>query len=183
MRKGTMLRIVFSLLSLNSLAIAQIGLNFGTEYGLGVIAQAGSEEIKLEAGGGLNPLLVVWSITKSGFGFGSSSETKIKFYLPGIIGAKLNVKLSGDKNENRLGLKLGVSYNTIIKTGFGGGLAYDMIGKKNRVIISGGIMVFPKADDELLARLNEDEGIFYNQDDVSAVLLNIQPFIGLSILW
>ncbi len=182
MQKVSLILIVLSLLGLSSLIKAQIGVNFGTEYGFGIVAQAGSEEIKLEAGGGINPLLVVWRITTIGFGV-SSDDTEIKLYFPGVIGARLNLKLSGEEDENRLGLKLGINYNTTLRTGYGGGLAYDMIGKKNRIVISGGVMVFPKADDELLDRLNEDEGTSFTQDEVSAFLLDIQPFVGLSIIW
>ena len=175
--------IIFSLFILNSLANAQIGINLGTEYGLGAIVQAGTEEIKLEAGGGLNPLVVVWSITRSGYRISSSSETIVKLYFPGIIGIKLNLKLSGEKNKNRLGLKFGISYNTILKTGFGGGLAYDIKGMKNTITITGGMMIFSKADDELLVRLNKEEGTFYTNNEVSAVLLTIQPYIGFSVFW
>jgi len=161
---------------------AQIGINLGTEYGFGVITQTGSEAIKLELGGGISPLLVAWSITSSGFGY-TSDEVKIKLYFPGVVGAKLNIKLSGEEKENRLGLKLGMSYNTILKTGYGGGVSYDMIGRKNTIVISGGIMLYPKADDELLARLNEEEGTSFTKNEATAFLLDIQPFVSLSILW
>ena len=161
---------------------AQVGLNLGSEYGMGMIARIGNGPVALEAGAGVNILFVGWQIERYN-GFGSSKETYLKFYFPGTFGGKLDLKLSGDPGKDRLGLKFGATYSTVMKTGYGGGISYTSPRKSNTLLISGGVMIFPDADDELLQRLNEEENTFFTPNDVSAVLLTVQPFVSISILW
>lgn len=170
---------LFLLFGFTSSSLSQVGLNLGNEYGLGLIVQIGSPQTKLELGGGLTPLFVYWQITDI---WGSNDETYLKFYFSGTLGAKLNLALS-NAEKDRLGLKLGISYNTIMKTGFGAGIDYNISQKPKNIVISAGLMIYPKACDELLNRLNEEEGTNYINEDVSAVLMNFRPFVGLTIFF
>ena len=160
-------------------SFAQVGISLGTEYGFGLAAQLGNRNVKIELGGGLVPVLVYWRII--GYGpYGSIDESYLKFYLPGEVGAKLNISFS-DTDENRLGFKLGASYNRIMKIGFGAGIDYRTGKKAPYLTVAGGFMYFPRAYDELLRRLNDEEQTIYNRDDVSAVLVGFRPYVGLTI--
>jgi len=179
MKTKSLFLFIFLLLGFTSSSLSQVGLNLGNEYGLGLMVQIGSPQTKLELGGGLTPLLVYWQITDI---WGSNDETYLKFYFSGTIGAKLNFALSNPEKD-RLGLKLGISYDTIMKTGFGAGIDYNISKKPKNIVISGGFTIYPKAYDELLNRLNEEEGTDYSRDDVSGVLMNFRPFVGLTIFF
>lgn len=168
---------ILILLSSFSFANGQVGFTVGTEYGIGIIAQVGSPATKVEIGGGLAPLFLYWDVNVM---FGEDKDY-LKLYFPVTIGAKLNIGLSKPDEKNRLGLKLGASYNTIMKTGFGGGVDYSIVNKPYKIIIASGFMIYPKAYDELLNRLNEEEGTSYTKEDVSAALVNFQPFVSVSI--
>lgn len=109
-----------------SLGYGQVGLTAGTEYGFGLMAQVGTDAAKLEIGGGLAPLLFSADVT-----FG---DNIFKIYFPGTIGVKLSIRTRGSEEENRLGIKFGLSYNTLIKIGFGGGIDYQISKKPNIVI-------------------------------------------------
>lgn len=161
-----------------SSANGQIGITAGTEYGFGGIAQVGSHTAKLEIGGGLVPLFVFWQI------HGPFVEKNyFKLYFPGVVGAKLSVALTKPDRKDRLGVKLGASYNTIMKVGFGGGVDYSIAKKSHRIVISAGFMIYPDAYDELLDRFNEEEETSYTKEDVSAALMSFQPFVSVSLLF
>jgi len=179
MKTKVLFLIIFLLSGLNASSIAQVGLNLGNEYGLGLMVQIGSPQTKLELGGGLTPLLVYWQITDI---WGSNDETYLKFYFSGTLGAKLNFALSNPEKD-RLGLKLGISYDTIMKTGFGAGIDYNISQKPKNIVISGGFTIYPQAYDELLKHLNEEEDTNYSKEDVSAVLINFRPFVGVTIFF
>ena len=153
---------------------AQVGLSAGTEYGIGFVAHVGTDAANLELGGGLAPLLFFADVT-----FG---DDIFKIYFPGKVGAKLSIRTKGSEEEHRLGIKFGLSYNTLIKTGFGGGIDYQ-ISKKPNVVIGGGAMIYPNAKDELRKQVNEDEGTNYSDDEFSAPLASFQPFVSISIFW
>jgi len=151
----------------------QVGFTVGNEYGIGLVAQVGSPKTKLEVGGGLSPLLVFWNITLG--------DDYIKFYLPFTVGAGVNIALTPSERKDRMGLKFEANYNTIMKTGFGGGVDYQLLDKPYKIVIGGGFLYFPNAYDELLDRLNEEENTYYSKDDVSAVFLNFRPYVNISI--
>lgn len=155
-----------------SSATAQIGLNAGNDYGLALAAEVGSYKTKLEVGGGLTPILVYWN---------TDLDQYLKLYFSGTIGSKMNIALTDPDEKNRLGLKFGVSYNTIMKLGFGGGVDYTIAHKPYRLVLAGGGMVYPKAYDKLLWRLNEEEGTSYISDDISAPFMNFRPFVGITV--
>jgi hypothetical protein len=179
MKTKSLFLFIFLLLGFTSSSLSQVGLNLGNEYGLGLMVQLGTPKIKLEFGGGLTPLFVSWQITDIR---GSNDETYFKFYFSGTFGSKINFALSNPEKD-RLGLKLGISYDTIMKTGFGAGIDYNISQKPKNIVISGGFMIYPKAYDELLNRLNDEEGTNYSNEDVSAVLINFRPFVGLTIFF
>ena len=168
---------ILILLILWSFSHAQIGLNLGTEYGFGLMIQAGSPAVKVEIGGGLTPLFVYWQIEDI---FGSNDQDYYKLYLSGTVGAKLNLALK-NPNKDRLGLKFGASYDTIMKMGFGGGLDYRISKKPKNIVISGGVMIYPDAYDELLDRLNEEENTDYSKDDLYSALVSLRPFVSLTL--
>ena len=168
---------IFLLFVLTSSSNAQVGLALGNEYGFGIITQFGPPSAKIELGGGLTPLVVYWQNQTIS---GGHDEDYLKLYLTGTFGAKINLALKNPQ-KNRLGLKLGVSYNTMVKVGFGRGIDYNIAMKPKNIVISGGFMIYPKAYDELLNRLNEEEDTDYSKDDVYAALINFMPFVGLTI--
>jgi len=174
--KSAFLTVLF-LLTFCASSKAQVGLTLGTEYGLGGIVQVGSPAVKLEIGGGAAPLFIIWQIQDI---YGINDEVYFKFYFPGRIGAKLNFALSHPRGK-RLGLKLGVCYDTIMKTGVGGGIEYQFKKKPRNIVFSGGFMIFPEAYDELLNQLNEEEGTNYSKDDVTSVLMNFRPYMSVTL--
>lgn len=174
MNTKVLIGVIFLHLSLASFAKGQAGLTFGTEYGIGFVAQVGSHATKLEIGGGVVPFLF--------FATSTFGDDITKIYFPGTIGAKLSFGTKKSDDENRLGIKLGVSYNTLIKTGFGGGIDYQ-VAKDPKLVIGGGVMIYPDAKDELRARINEDEGTNYTDEEFSAPLASFQPFVSFSILF
>ena len=101
-------------------------------------------------------------------------------FLLRAVGAKLNLSGSGQDEDNRFGIKFGLSYNTLIGVGFGGGVDYR-VSKTPIVLLGGGLMFYPDARDKLLIRINEDEGRHYT--DFNAPLASVQPFVSLSILF
>ena len=177
MKSKVILITALLLVALASYSNAQVGLALGNEYGFGLMAQLGSPAARLELGGGLTPLVVYWQTQTI---FGGNDDDYLKFYLSGTFGAKLNVALKNPQKK-RLGLKFGVSYNTMVKMGFGGGVDYNIALKPKNIVISGGFMYYPNAYDELLNRLNEEEDTDFSKDDVYAALMNFMPFVGLTI--
>ena len=168
---------ILLLIILWSSSHAQVGINLGNEYGMGLMIQAGSPAVKIEIGGGLMPLFVYWQIEDI---FGSNDQDYFKLYLSGNVGAKLNFALK-EPEKDRMGLKFGASYDTIMKMGFGGGLDYNVSQKPKNIVISGGVMYYPEAYDVLLDRLNEEENTDYSKDDLSATIVNLRPFVSLTI--
>jgi hypothetical protein len=81
-----------------------------------------------------------------------------------------------------LGIKLGASYNTLLKAGFGGGIDFQ-VAEKPKIVLSGGTMIYPKAKEEIVKKINEDDGTNYAEDDLSAPLASIQPFVNISIFF
>ncbi len=179
MKTKHVILIFIILICSSSYVHSQIGLTLGNEYGVGAIGQVGTHQVKLEAGAGFLPLLVYWQIT----GFGVSDETYLKFYFPFHFGANINIGLSKPEDKNRLGLKLGAHQDAIMKTGFGGGVDYVVSAEKNTIVISGGLLVYPKAYDELLERLRDEENKDFSKDDISATFINIRPFVSISIFF
>jgi hypothetical protein len=153
----------------------QAGIVLGNEYGFGLGARYGNRDIYMEFGGGLLPIVAFWQVGGSSF----SDDTYLKFYLSGVAGAKVSLALN-KHYKKRMGLKLGVSYNELIKLGFGGGIDYHA-SLDPVIVIAGGIMYYPEAYDILFERLQDDEDRRFVKDDLSATLLNIMPFVSVSI--
>ncbi|MBN2105388.1 hypothetical protein JW835_15220 [bacterium] len=182
MKKLFAAALILVVLSTFSYGQAGVGFNLGTEYGTGLLAQFGTQKVKLEIGGGVTPILVIWQITVIGSGYGGD-ETYTKFYLSGTFGAKLNIALNKEE-KGRLGLKLGANYDTIMKTGIGIGVDYNISGKpKKPIVISGGFTYYADAYDELFDRLVEDEGEDFTKDDVSASLIGFRPFVSVTLFF
>lgn len=176
LRKGKPLFIcfIYVFLFIASPSYAQVGLSVGTEYGLGLAAQVGTEAAQLEVAGGLLPLLFFAIVT--------FDDDILELFFPWTIGAKIIVRPNSWDEDNRIGIKFGLSYNTLLKTGFGGGVNYQM-SKKPKVIASVGIMIYLKAKDELRKKINEDKGKNFSDDEFSAPLSFFQPFVSVSIFW
>lgn len=75
-----------------------------------------------------------------------------------------------------------MSYNTLLRTGFGGGRDYQ-VARKPKVVLGGGLMMFPDAEDRIRERVNEDVGTSYTEDEFSAPLAFFQLFVNISILF
>lgn len=177
MKKNFVFSVVLMCLVLSGSAFSQMNFGFtlGNEYGFGLIARVGTPSVMLEAGGGIAPSFILWNINYG-------SDVYFKFYFPFTAGAKVCFGLGGFSEDDIAYLKLGASYNSIMKMGFGGGADYTF-GEKTRYVVSTGIMYFPKSYDELLSRLNEEEGKNYAKDDTTSFLAQFQPFVAFSILF
>jgi len=172
--KRLLFMLVLIILSGATVVNGQVGFTVGTEYGIGLIAQLGPPATKLELGGGVVPFFFFATAT-----FGDDIT---KFYFPGTIGAKLSLSTKKSAEENRVGIKLGASYNTLLKAGFGGGVDFQ-VADKPKIVISGGAMIYPKAKEEIVRKINEDDGTNYSADEFSAPLASFQPFVNLSIFF
>jgi hypothetical protein len=157
-------------------SFSNIGVNIGNEYGIGLIVRAGSNRIYFEAGGGLLPLFAFWDVQGIG---GASSETYFKLYFTGAFGGKVNIALT-QPDKDRLGLKLGVTYNGLIKFGYGGGLDYR-VSPDPDIMISGGFMYYPDAYDTLFDKLKSEENKDFIKDESSEVLVGFMPFVSVAI--
>jgi hypothetical protein len=153
---------------------AQAGFTAGTEYGIGVVARAGTHDVMFEVGGGLAPLFFFAQVTYG--------DDITKLWFPFTAGAKLSFGISKPDEPNRLGVKAGVSYNGILKTGFGGGVDYE-ISQAPRVVLAGGFMYYPQAKKSVVEKLNDEDGTSYTEESLTATLLELQPIVSISIIF
>lgn len=158
----------------SSIACGQVGLTFGTEYGMGVLARLGPSAAKVEFGGGVAPLLFLASF--------SNGENTLRLYMPGTVGGKVNFRVNDSDLEDRLGIDVGVSYNTLLGIGIGGG-GDIQLGGHPMFLIGAGVMIYPNAREGLLDRFNEDENTRYTDSQFSAPFAVFQPFLSASILF
>jgi hypothetical protein len=78
----------------------------------------------------------------------------VKLYTSYQLGARVSVRLSGSSEvHHRVGLRLGASYNDLLKFGFGGG--FD-IQTSRHVSFVVGMMYYPEAADVLRDRLYDE---------------------------
>lgn len=172
------MRILFILLicffSFTSLVFTQVGLTLGNEYGIGGILKIGSDNLKIEAGGGLAPFLFFVDVI--------GGENITKLYFPITIGGKINFRISVSESDNRLGLKFGCNYNNLIGIGIGGGVDYQ-INRDPNLYLGAGAMIFPDAKEKLRVKINSDENTNFSETEFSAPLASFQPFVSLSILF
>lgn len=149
-------------------AQTNVGLSAGTEYGFGLIATTGTRAMQLEAAGGLAPVLFAATDYAGEFIF--------RAYFPGAVGGKVSFAIN--KEGPRRAIKVGATYNTLIKLGVGGGLDVWL---NDRVKVAAGIMVYPQAKKAIVERLNKDEGTNYTLDNFeSTAIANMQPFVAFS---
>jgi hypothetical protein len=151
---------------------SQIGCTAGTEYGFGAIGYLGSADIGIEAGSGIAPNFVFAS---------SPGKDIFVLYFPYVLGVKAVINPSTGKDIN-YSFKIGVSYNSMIKLGFGGGINL-YVSEKPQILLSGGAIIYPKAENELRKRINKDENMNISKNNFSAPLTLFQPFLSLSILF
>jgi hypothetical protein len=171
------MRIIFKALLLFAFAVpsylfAQVGLSLGTEYGLGGYVRAGTYPVKVEAGGGVAPTLVFINVMYG--------EDIFKIYFPATVGAKISFAVTDKDNPDRLGIKAGVSYNGLLRVGFGGGADYE-VSHSPTVIISMSLMYFPDAKAGIAEAINKDDGTHYTESSLTMVPLF--PVINLSIVF
>jgi hypothetical protein len=153
---------------------AQVGFTLGNDYGIGVVGQVGTYGIKFEAGAGVTPIFFYAQV------IGGSDITELWF--PFCAGAKINFALTDEKDPNRLALKLGVNYNQILGVGFGGGADYT-IAVKPSIILSGGIQIYPDAKQGCIDKLNEDRSSYNKITDLTVSLVELHPYVSISILF
>lgn len=147
-------------------ASSQVGLTAGTEYGFGAYGRFGPR-VAVEAGVGFAPLLAL-NLTVA-------EDSKI--YFPLAVGAKLSIPVSGPDAPTPISVKFGITHNAILKTGFGGGIT-ARVGE--RLVVGGGMMYFPKAQEGLTDKVNEDTGSNYSA--VVEESIAIQPVVSVSVL-
>jgi len=159
--------------------VARFGPVLGTEYGFGAMGMVGGGPVKFEFGGGFSPVLFLLYINN----IYGSDDSYFKVYPSGMLGAKLNIAVSNPNKKFVAGLKFGASYNTIMKLGIGGGGSFLLSSNRKFYSLSIGVMVFPKAMDELLDRLNEDEGTSYTEEQVNQTFGTVQMFLSFALLF
>ena len=153
-------------------AQTEVGLTGGTEYGFGAIATTGSRAVQFEAGVGLAPVIFVATVI--------GGESIFKVYFPVAVGAKVSFAINKPGDGNRRAIKVGATYNSLLKVGVGGGLDFRM---SDRLKVSGGVMIYPKAKERLIQQVNKDDGSNYDVDAFSAPLANVQPFVGFALFF
>jgi len=146
---------------------ARMGLTAGTEYGLGAVARIGSNDMLVEAGGGLAPFWVF-----------VTGVDELEIYFPFTVGAKLSIATTKGDNPNRFGVKFGISYNSILKTGFGGGVDY-VVSKDPQIVLGGGLMYYPGAVEGVTDKYREDTG----RTAVFGEEVGIQPAVSISVFF
>jgi hypothetical protein len=151
---------------------AQAGpaITLGTEYGFGGLVAAGNRAVRFEIAGGFAPVLFYAS--------GTSGGDILKIYFPAAVGAQVGFALGDSTNERSL--KLGVTYNTLIKLGVGGGLDIRL---RPKLRLAVGVMVYREAKELLVARVNKDDATSYSADSFSAPLAGVQPFGSVTIFF
>ena len=130
--------------------------------------------MKAEVGAGFAPLLVFVDVFPG--------DDIFELYMPATLGAKINVLLREVDEDGRLGVKFGVSHNSITGTGFGGGADYQF-GREPTIVLSGGLMLYPDAEEKLRKRINKDKGTAFTEDNFSAPLAMVSPFLAVSLLF
>jgi hypothetical protein len=170
--------LIILVLSLQVFAVthlsAQIGLTAGTEYGFGGIARVGSYPLIVELAGGLAPVFVFVSV------LGGDDVTKL--YFPFTIGGKLSFAVSDKDNPNRFGIKGGISYNGILRLGFGGGGDF-VVSKSPEIVLSGCLMIFPEARKGIVDQINADEGTHHPESWLEGGLMEVQPQVSISVIF
>ena len=155
------------------------GIHGGIDYGLGGQIRFGQPEISIEIGAGVLPIIVFWSIS-SNFGY---NKSYIKFYMSPSIGGAISFAVSNPGKKNQFSIKFSGVYNVLMGPGVGGGIDFLVSkGENKNVWLSAGILYFPDAYDTLLDELIKDEHLFnITRDDISSVLVNFRPYIGITL--
>ncbi len=163
----------------------EAGIALGLESGFGAFGRAGSEAVKVEGAAGFTPVISVVTTQLFINGVPSLDETSVDFYFPLQLGARVSFRVSDPDADNRLAVRAGGSYNTLLKAGFGGGVDY---GISEKMTLAAALMVFPDAPDELKKKFIEDGvadpvGGFLDPDDISIseFLTKYQLVLGLAI--
>ena len=178
MKKIALILLILIVLSVsNSFGQVSFGIHGGIDYGFGGTIRIGQPEISFEIGAGIVPILVFWNITR----FFGSSESFIKFYMSPSVGGALSFAISNPGKSNQLNIKINGVYNVLMGPGIGGGIDYLVNKGENNVWLTGGIIFFPDAFDTLLEKLIEDEHLTnVVKNDVSSLLVDIRPYIGIT---
>ena len=151
-------------------AQASFGLMAGTEYGVGVTTRLGVGSLTLEGGAGFVPLLVYVNV--------EPGDDIINLYFPATFGAKAAFAIGGS-SVAQMEIEGGVTYSSLLKLGFGGGVNFRPGGA--RFVLSAGLMVYPDAKDEIRLRVNEDEGTNFTDANFSLPLGGLQPYVGVAL--
>lgn len=168
------LAVVVFIATCPQIAFTQVGVTVGTEYGFGGIVRIGSYKTTAEFGGGFAPFFFFMNV------IGGNDITKLYFPLSG--GGKLSFALTDENDPQRIGLKFGASYNSLIGTGFGGGIDYK-VSKKDPIYIAAGIMIYPEAKRLIIERINEDDGTHYTESQVEAPTAPLQIVVSVSYIF
>ncbi len=150
-----------------------IGPVIGTEYGFGALVRAGSPRFQLEVGAGFTPVLVF----VQAIGGGSSI---FRVYFPGTVGAKASFPVRVPEGGTQVNVEAGATYSNLLRAGFGGGINARLA--KSRLLVSGGVMIYPDAKDRLRNRINRDENLNLSDSEFQAPLTFWQPYLSLAIL-
>lgn len=157
----------------------QVGLSLGGEYGFGAIARVGTDAQGIEVGAGFTPVLVFGREQLFINGESVLDEVFFDAFFPATVGAKVNFRVRGSEDgTRRTAVEFGVSYNELIELGFGGGVEGRI---SDRVLVSGGLMFYSKAADQLADKISEVRGLPVDEFEL-AFLVNYQPYVSFSIL-
>lgn len=155
------------------------GVVAGNEYGFGATARIGPSAALMEVGAGFAPLLVFGTEQVRFNGTVIQDDVFLEIFIPVAVGAKMSLRLKGSEDDKgRVGLKTGVTYNSLMRFGFGGGMDF---GISENAVIAAGLMYYPEADDELAKKISEERGYPPDAFDLS-FLVEFQFFVSVSLL-
>lgn len=146
-----------------------LGPTIGFWSGAGAIAGGGGETVKAWVSGGYAPVLVFSNARTA------DKAMRFNYYSAYQLNGDVTVRLMR-RARAELGLLLGYKYNSVIGHGGGAGarLLYDL-SARTALEISGGLAVFPSAQDRLDRR-------GYPSDRVPGITPALQGGVGVGLL-
>ena len=169
--------LVLPFINLN--AQISFSLNGAMDYGLGgKIKLRTSEGVNVEIGGGINPILTFWEVNN----FFGDNDTYFKFYMAPSFGGAISFPFSKDGEKKQLDFKMLAIYNNTMDTGIGFGVDYLFNNSDNNLWLTAGVIYYNNAYNNLFNDLIESEDLHdITKDNVSALLVNFRPYLGISL--
>jgi hypothetical protein len=144
---------------------------------MGVKLRFNQPDISFEIGSGILPILVFWTVSENY----KANDSYIKLYMSPSVGGAISIAVSNFEKRNKFYFKIDAIYNFMIGPGFGGGIDYLARKGNKNIWLSGGVMFFPDTYNTLFQQLIKDEHLNnVTEDDISSMLINIRPYVGVT---